>query len=200
MDVSSRVADVLDMKAMGTARVKVEYVGPAPMAGSDDSFMLASLRTDGSPANLNGYQSPVLVAQAETLDDLLVLLGRPRRTASRARTGRSGEPSAVGTGARTRPEPVRVAAVAEPQRRAERLKPPRSRSGSRTAPFRCRRRARSTSAPTAAVSSSPPSRLRQASVSSCRPTGPIFRRVRKRRSTSPLSFRQSGRRPAPSGD
>ena len=29
MDVSSRVADVLDMKAMGTARVKVDYVGPA---------------------------------------------------------------------------------------------------------------------------------------------------------------------------
>ena len=66
MDVSSRVADVLDMKAMGTAKVKVEYVGAAPMEGSDNSFLLASLRTDGSPANLNGYQSPVLVAQAET--------------------------------------------------------------------------------------------------------------------------------------
>ena len=36
MDVSSRVADVLDMKAMGTARVKVDYVGAAPMEGSDD--------------------------------------------------------------------------------------------------------------------------------------------------------------------
>ena len=55
MDVSSRVADVLDMKAMGTAKVKVEYVGPAPMEGSDDSQLLASLRTDGSPANMIGY-------------------------------------------------------------------------------------------------------------------------------------------------
>ena len=66
MDVSSRVADVLDMKAMGTARVKVEYVGPAPIEGSDDSQLLASLRTDGSPANMIGYPAPVMVAAAET--------------------------------------------------------------------------------------------------------------------------------------
>ena len=36
MDVSSRVADVLDMKAMGTAKVKVDYVGAAPIEGSDE--------------------------------------------------------------------------------------------------------------------------------------------------------------------
>src|SRR3984885_8844581 len=68
MDVSSRVADVLDMKAMGTAKVKVDYVGPAPLEGSDDSQLLASLRTDGSPANMIGYSSPVMVASgaAET--------------------------------------------------------------------------------------------------------------------------------------
>jgi rare lipoprotein A len=64
MDVSSRVADVLDMKAMGTARVKVDYVGPAPMEGSDDSQLLASLRTDGSPATMNGYSAPVMMASA----------------------------------------------------------------------------------------------------------------------------------------
>ena len=64
MDVSSRVADVLDMKAMGTAKVKVDYVGPAPIQGSDDSELLASLRTDGSPANLTGYSAPVMVANA----------------------------------------------------------------------------------------------------------------------------------------
>src|SRR5271156_2186063 len=64
MDVSSRVADVLDMKAMGTAHVKVDYVGPAPMEGSDDSQLLASLRTDGSPANMMGYSAPVMMASA----------------------------------------------------------------------------------------------------------------------------------------
>ena len=64
MDVSSRVADVLDMKAMGTARVKVDYVGAAPIEGSDDLQLLASLRTDGSPANMIGYSAPVMMASA----------------------------------------------------------------------------------------------------------------------------------------
>ena len=58
MDVSSRVADVLDFKRMGTARVKVEYVGAAPLEGSDDNELLATLRTDGSPASLKGSGSP----------------------------------------------------------------------------------------------------------------------------------------------
>ena len=62
MDVSSRAADVLAFKGEGTARIKVEYVGPAPLEGSDDNTLLASLRTDGSPANLNGYSAPVMVA------------------------------------------------------------------------------------------------------------------------------------------
>ena len=64
MDVSSRVADVLDIKAYGTARVKVEYVGPAPMEGSDDEQLLASLRTDGSLAKLDGYAASTMVADA----------------------------------------------------------------------------------------------------------------------------------------
>jgi rare lipoprotein A len=65
MDVSSRVADVLDIKAYGTARVKVEYVGPAPMEGSDDNQLLASLRTDGAPAKLDGYApASTMVAEA----------------------------------------------------------------------------------------------------------------------------------------
>ena len=84
MDVSSRVADVLDMKAMGTAKVKVDYVGPAPMEGSDDSQLLASLRTDGSPANMIGYSAPGHDGERRCRadrDDLVVLFRRgPRRT------------------------------------------------------------------------------------------------------------------------
>ena len=60
MDVSSRAADVLDFKGTGTARIRVDYVGPAPMEGSDDDELLASLRTDGSPASLKGSGSPSL--------------------------------------------------------------------------------------------------------------------------------------------
>ena len=63
MDVSSRVADVLDFKNAGTAKVKVDYVGPAPLEGSDDSTLLASLRTNGAPATIDG--PPAMVAAAE---------------------------------------------------------------------------------------------------------------------------------------
>jgi len=115
MDVSSRVAEVLDMKAMGTARVKVEYVGPAPMEGSDDSQLLASLRTDGSPASMIGYPAPVMVAAAETQTIFSFFSGRggqqtappppePVEVASRPAPAPAPEPE---------PEPVRVAAVAE---------------------------------------------------------------------------------------
>jgi rare lipoprotein A len=64
MDVSSRVADALDFKGAGTARVKVEYIGRASLEGSDDNKLLASLRIDGSPATLDGAPSlrPVMVA------------------------------------------------------------------------------------------------------------------------------------------
>jgi rare lipoprotein A len=62
MDCSSRVAEVLDYKRMGTARVKVEYVGPAPLEGSDDNELLATLKTDGGAADIGG--APSLVAEA----------------------------------------------------------------------------------------------------------------------------------------
>jgi rare lipoprotein A len=67
MDVSSRAADVLDFKGEGTAKVKVEYVGPAPLEGSDDTQLLASLKTDGSPASIDGISGPsVMVAQQDS--------------------------------------------------------------------------------------------------------------------------------------
>ena len=47
MDVSSRVAEALDFKRMGTANIKVDFVGKAGLAGSDDQILIASLRTDG---------------------------------------------------------------------------------------------------------------------------------------------------------
>jgi rare lipoprotein A len=67
MDVSSRVADVLDFKGMGSAKIRVDYIGRAPLEGSDDNELLASLRTDGSPATINGSPSgaPVMVAEQE---------------------------------------------------------------------------------------------------------------------------------------
>jgi rare lipoprotein A len=49
MDVSSRAADLLEFKNNGVARVRVEYVARAPLEGSDDRQLLATLRT-GIPA------------------------------------------------------------------------------------------------------------------------------------------------------
>ncbi len=58
MDVSSRAAELLEFKSNGVARVRVEYVGRAPLEGSDDRQLVATLRT-GAPA-----PSPSLVRVA----------------------------------------------------------------------------------------------------------------------------------------
>lgn len=63
IDVSERAAAALDFKRSGTARVRVEYVGRASTNGSDDRILMASLRTDGQPANLTN-SAPTMIAQA----------------------------------------------------------------------------------------------------------------------------------------
>jgi rare lipoprotein A len=47
IDLSSTVADMLDFKAAGTARVKVDYIGPARMDGRDQKTLLASYQGPG---------------------------------------------------------------------------------------------------------------------------------------------------------
>src|SRR5277367_4136126 len=49
IDVSHKAAELLDFKGNGVARVRVEYVGRAPLEGSDDRRLIATLRT-GTPA------------------------------------------------------------------------------------------------------------------------------------------------------
>ena len=53
MDVSGGVAEALDFKRTGTAKVKVEYIARASLAGSDDTKLLATLRVNG-PAQWPG--------------------------------------------------------------------------------------------------------------------------------------------------
>ena len=68
IDVSQKTADVLDFRSSGTGRVKVEYLGRASLGGSDDRTLMASLRTDGSPApapaGLPAPRTEVMVASA----------------------------------------------------------------------------------------------------------------------------------------
>jgi rare lipoprotein A len=58
IDVSNKAAELLEFKGNGVARVRVEYVARAPLEGSDDRQLVATLRT-GEPA-----PSPSLVRVA----------------------------------------------------------------------------------------------------------------------------------------
>lgn len=49
IDLSGKAAELLAFRHHGVARVRVEYVGPARLEGSDDRVLLATLR-EGSPA------------------------------------------------------------------------------------------------------------------------------------------------------
>jgi peptidoglycan lytic transglycosylase len=49
IDLSGKAAELLELRRAGTGRVRVEYVGPAALEGSDDRRLLATLR-EGSPA------------------------------------------------------------------------------------------------------------------------------------------------------
>lgn len=60
IDVSSEVADLLDFKGSGTADVKVDYIGRAPIEGDDTDALMASYRQ--GPDSL---ESDVMVASAE---------------------------------------------------------------------------------------------------------------------------------------
>src|ERR1700730_5078095 len=54
MDVSRKTAEALDFRQRGTTRVKVEYIGAASLAGSNDEKLLATLRSD-RPASRGGW-------------------------------------------------------------------------------------------------------------------------------------------------
>jgi peptidoglycan lytic transglycosylase len=72
IDVSNRAADLLEFKNYGVARVRVEYVGRAPLEGSDDRQLVATLRT-GEPAP---SPSTVRIASAQPFVPELPSSGR----------------------------------------------------------------------------------------------------------------------------
>lgn len=94
MDVSSRVAELLEFKNTGTGRIRLDYIGRAGLAGSDDARLVATLRSDGGLAQLEGYTPPdeTMVAEAPA--------------APQAQPAPAPEPVAP------KPEPVRPAPVA----------------------------------------------------------------------------------------
>jgi rare lipoprotein A len=75
IDVSNKAAELLEFKGNGVARVRVEYVGRAPLEGSDDRQLMATLRT-GTPAPA---PSTVRIAAARPFVPELPSGGRPIR-------------------------------------------------------------------------------------------------------------------------
>jgi rare lipoprotein A len=61
IDLSGKAAELLGFRGNGLARVRVEYIGRAPLEGSDDRTLVATLR-EGSPAPA---PSSVMVASAK---------------------------------------------------------------------------------------------------------------------------------------
>jgi rare lipoprotein A len=112
IDLSSKAAQLLDFRRRGTARVRVEYVGPASLDGSDDRKLMATLR-EGTPASAHG----VLLADARR---------GTRPAAAPVRRVASLEPQHAPVVARERePEPVAAASTRHrPVVRAEPLPAP----------------------------------------------------------------------------
>src|ERR1700724_3862961 len=75
IDVSNKAAELLEFKGNGVARVRVEYVGRAPLEGSDDRQWIATLRT-GVPAP---SPSLVRVASARSFVPEMASNARPIR-------------------------------------------------------------------------------------------------------------------------
>src|SRR6476620_8423676 len=75
IDVSNKAAELLEFKANGVAKVRVEYVGRAPLEGSDDRQLMATLRT-GEPAP---SPSTVRIASARPFVPELAPSGRAIR-------------------------------------------------------------------------------------------------------------------------
>jgi len=102
MDVSSRAAELLEFKNNGVARVRVEYVGRAPLEGSDDRQLTATLRT-GVPA-----PSPSFVRVASARPFVPEISSRPIRGEVPLPEGRPynlGNPSADQPPILANPEP-----------------------------------------------------------------------------------------------
>lgn len=70
IDLSSKTAQLLDMKGHGTAKVRVQYVGRARLDGQDQAFLMASYIPKGSRIIPSQVAPGVMVASADnTLPD-----------------------------------------------------------------------------------------------------------------------------------
>lgn len=104
IDLSERVATMLDTKSAGVGKVKVEYVGRAPLHGQDEAYLMASY--DGPGAVQPGASRPgTLLAQAEPQAPLAT----PQVTFGRVPMPATRPYLTVASAAPVRPQSVTVA-------------------------------------------------------------------------------------------
>jgi len=77
IDVSKHAAELLAFKDDGVGKVKVEYLGPAQASGSDEQMLMATLRTDGTPAPKPSFLGDTMMAQAAPVPPVDVPLPPP---------------------------------------------------------------------------------------------------------------------------
>jgi rare lipoprotein A len=108
IDLSVQSAKLLGFYGHGLAKVRVNYVGRAPLAGSDDRKLMATLREGDHPAN----SPPVMVASAandavdNTTKDYV-----PEYFDARSMTQMGGNAAASTVSSRDIPAPQRAAAA-----------------------------------------------------------------------------------------
>jgi rare lipoprotein A len=77
MDVSKRVAELLDFRRSGTTKVRVDYIGAASLAGSNDDKLSATLRQDGGLAQLDIHNPPTFVAETRPVQPVQTASAEP---------------------------------------------------------------------------------------------------------------------------
>lgn len=131
MDLSARAAELLDYTHSGTAKIDVQYLGPAPVEGNDDEYLMASYRPSKNfDAPSVGLPQGVMLASASPAPvEPVALAGTtPSGTPAQAFPGvlTSGAPlPPAPAGIVTLPEfgpeipdrpPYRIAALVSPER------------------------------------------------------------------------------------
>ncbi|ASY62954.1 Rare lipoprotein A precursor [Sinorhizobium sojae CCBAU 05684] len=76
IDVSSKTADLLDIKRKGSAKVRVQYVGRAPLEGNDMPYLMASYVTKGD-------RSPGVAPEGQIATGVMVASNEPLRDQAR---------------------------------------------------------------------------------------------------------------------
>jgi rare lipoprotein A len=113
IDVSVKTAELLGFYGHGIARVKVEYVGRAPLQGSDDRKLIATLR-EGSSAS-----APLQVASNKLFAPAYFESGRVANSSSNGIPSPPDRPYRLGEDARNIPaveaETTEFAAATRPR-------------------------------------------------------------------------------------